>query len=74
MLTRNNVRILSQVFLGLGVLSILGSFGSWIATRSGTNTHEEKTAGQQLANFIGLWPPTLFILSNLLDRYARERM
>jgi hypothetical protein len=74
MLTKSNVRLISSVFMGLGFLSIVGALAVWISTRANGGSHEEQSEGQRMANFIGLWPPTFFILSNVLDRMAEKRM
>ena len=74
MLTKHNVRLFSSILMGLGFLSIVGALATWISTRAGGGSHEEQSEGQRMANFIGLWPPTFFILSNVLDRMAERRM
>jgi hypothetical protein len=74
MVTQKNVRLFSNVLMGLGFLSIVGALAAWISTRASGGSHEEQSEGQRMANFIGLWPPTFFILSSVLDRMAERRM
>jgi len=74
MVTKRNARVFSSVLFVLGILSIFGSLFTWINSRASSHSHEEQTHAQELGNFIGLWPPTFFILSSLIDRWAEERL
>lgn len=49
---------LSMLFFVAGWLSILLSLALWFVF-----PNEDAAMGQRLAIFVGLWPPTLFILS-----------
>ncbi|MFN2477229.1 MAG: hypothetical protein ABR526_12920 [Chthoniobacterales bacterium] len=49
---------LSMLFFVAGWLSILLSLALWFVV-----PHSDPATGQRLAIFVGLWPPTLFILS-----------
>jgi hypothetical protein len=72
MVTKKNVRIFSSVLLGLGFFSILASLFTWFRAKSTSPSHDELSEGQRFGLFIGLWPPTFFILSNLVGRLAEE--
>lgn len=56
---------LSSVFFLAGCLSILLSLALWFIL---TNK-EDPAMGQRFAIFVGLWAPTLFILS---ERFAAK--
>ncbi len=73
MVNKHNARLLSKIVLGLGFLSIIGSLAGWVTSRSAAssnNPNMEVSTGERMANFLGLWPPTLFILSTLIDRWS----
>ncbi|HEX2978815.1 MAG TPA: hypothetical protein VHO48_01005 [Anaerolineaceae bacterium] len=71
-MSSKTLRTISMVVFGLGVVSIVGSLATWFTSRSDQNPTSLAEA-QRLGLFVGLWPPTLFILSNQLDRMAKER-
>lgn len=76
MVNKHNARLLSKIVLGLGFLSIIGSLASWVSSRSAAssnNPNMDASTGERMANFLGLWPPTLFILSNVIDHWS-DRM
>lgn len=61
-------RIMSTICFIAGLLSILGSIGIWwFLDRS---TPDAAAHAERFGIFIGLWAPTLLILSNRFDRYA----
>ncbi len=62
-------RILSTVCFQLGVLSIGASIAIWWFQNS-DNDPEQKAHAERCGIFVGLWAPTLLILSNRFDRYA----
>jgi hypothetical protein len=64
---RENLRILSDVCLYLGFLSIIASVATWF-----TAARENRAYGERFGIFIGLWVPSFFILSNRLSRKADE--
>ena len=55
---------LSMLFFVAGWLSILLSLALWFVF-----PNPDAAMGQRLAIFVGLWPPTLFILS---ERFAAK--
>jgi hypothetical protein len=65
--TRENLRLLSDVCLYLGFLSIIASVATWF-----TASRENSAYGERFGIFIGLWVPSFFILSNRLSRKADE--
>ena len=62
-----SLRLLSDVCLYLGFLSIIASVLAWF-----TATKENRAYGERFGIFIGLWVPSFFILSNRLSRKADE--
>lgn len=65
--TKENLRLLSDVCLYLGFLSIIASVATWF-----TASRENRAYGERFGIFIGLWVPSFFILSNRLSRKADE--
>jgi hypothetical protein len=63
----DNLRLLSDVCLYLGFLSIIASVATWF-----TASRENRAYGERFGIFIGLWVPSFFILSNRLSRKADE--
>lgn len=64
---RDNLRLLSDICLYLGFLSIIASIATWF-----TASRENRAYGERFGIFIGLWVPSFFILSNRLSRKADE--
>lgn len=64
---KDNLRLLSDVCLYLGFLSIIASVVTWF-----TASRENRAYGERFGIFIGLWVPSFFILSNRLSRKADE--
>jgi hypothetical protein len=62
------LRVLSTVFLQAGLFSILLSIFIWWYLGGGEP--EQKAHAERFGIFIGLWAPTLLILSNRFDRFA----
>lgn len=62
-----NLRLVSDVCLYLGFLSIIASVLTWF-----TASRENSAYGERFGIFIGLWVPSFFILSNRLSRKADE--
>ena len=67
-MNKHQCRILSTICFQGGVLSILLSIGTWWFLRS--DDPEQLAHAERFGIFIGLWAPTLLILSNRFDRYA----
>jgi hypothetical protein len=65
--TAENLRLVSDVCLYLGFVSILASIITWF-----TASRENRAYGERFGIFIGLWVPSFFILSNRLSRKADE--
>lgn len=64
----NQLKLLSNLCLIMGFLSIIGSIAIWFLTKG--STPEEMAHSERFGIFVGLWAPTFMILSNRLDRYA----
>ncbi len=64
------LKLLSNLCLILGFLSIAGSIAIWFLT-GGTEPNSQAHA-ERFGIFVGLWAPTFFILSNRFDRYAEK--
>ena len=56
----------STIMHGFGLASIGGAVSLWgrAATRS---DRDEKARAERLATFVGLWPPTFFLLGKVLQ-------
>lgn len=61
-------RSLSTFCFITGVVSILGSIGIWFFLDR--STPETTAHAERFGIFVGLWAPTLLILSNRFDRFA----
>ncbi|MDQ3859600.1 MAG: hypothetical protein M3327_14350 [Actinomycetota bacterium] len=56
----------SDLLHSLGLASILGSISLW--GRSATQSNRDARArAERLAIFVGLWPPTFFLLGKVLQ-------
>lgn len=64
---KDGLRLLSDVCLYLGFISIIASVVTWF-----TASRENRAYGERFGIFIGLWVPSFFILSNRLSRKADE--
>jgi hypothetical protein len=61
-------RTMSTICFLAGLLSIVGSIAVWWFLDR--DTPEAAAHAERFGIFIGLWAPTLLILSNRFDRYA----
>ena len=61
-------RTLSNISFLAGLASILGSIGIWWYLDH--STPDAQAHAERFGIFVGLWAPTLLILSNRFDRYA----
>lgn len=61
-------RTLSTICFLAGISSIVLSIGIWWFLDR--DTAEAKAHAERFGIFVGLWAPTLLILSNRFDRYA----
>ena len=67
-MNRHVCRVLSSICFFAGMISILASIAVWWFLDR--NTPEAAAHAERFGIFIGLWAPTLLILSNRFDRYA----
>ena len=63
--SKDQMRMASDVALALGVASIAVSIATWFLTKSKDKAHSER-----FGIFIGLWVPSFFILADHLSRRA----
>ena len=63
-------RVLSSVCFQAGLLSIVLSIGIWWFKMG--EAPEQAAHAERFGIFVGLWAPTLLILSNRFDRYADQ--
>jgi hypothetical protein len=56
----------SDLMHSLGFTSIIGAVSLW-ARSAKVDKKEEKARAERLAIFIGLWPPTFFLLGKVLQ-------
>lgn len=68
---RKDLQQLSRLCVVLGFLSILGSIFMWAATK-GDGSAEALAHAERWGIFVGLWVPSFFSLSVILDRYAQR--
>ncbi len=61
-------RVLSTIFFQAGVFSVLLSVFIWWYL--GSEDPVEQAHAERFGIFVGLWAPTLLILSNRFDRFA----
>lgn len=61
-------RLFSIICFQLGLLSIVGSIFIWWFQNS--EDPVKKAHAERCGIFVGLWAPTLLILSNRFDRFA----
>ena len=67
-MNRRTCRVVSTICFQAGILSIVLSITVWWFLQG--DTPEQKAYAERFGIFIGLWAPTLLILSNRFDRYA----
>ncbi len=70
-MNRSICRALSTLCFQGGLLSIgLSIWIWWFLNGLGNESPEEQAHAERFGIFIGIWAPTLLILSNRFDRYA----
>ena len=67
-MNRKTCRVLSTICFQGGILSIILSIAIWWFLQG--DDPEQKAYAERFGIFVGLWAPTLLILSNRFDRYA----
>lgn len=67
-MNKRTCQILSSICFQAGMLSILLSITTWWILKS--DEPEQAAHAERFGIFIGLWAPTLLILSNRFDRFA----
>lgn len=61
----------SDVLHGLGFASILGAISLW-GRSAAADDKDARARAERLAIFIGLWPPTFFLLGKILQDIEAE--
>jgi hypothetical protein len=61
----------SDMLHGLGFASILGAISLW-GRSAATDDKDARARAERLAIFIGLWPPTFFLLGKILQDIEAE--
>lgn len=67
-MNKRTCQILSNLCFQAGMLSILLSIGTWWFLKG--DDPDQAAHAERFGIFIGIWAPTLLILSNRFDRYA----
>ena len=67
-MNKRTCQILSNLCFQGGILSILLSITIWWMLK--TDDPQQSAHAERFGIFVGLWAPTLLILSNRFDRYA----
>jgi hypothetical protein len=70
-LTLHRVGLGSDLLHGLGFASILGAISLW-ARSAAVGNENARARAERLAIFIGLWPPTFFLLGKVLQDIETE--
>ncbi len=65
-LALHKLRLSSDLMHGLGFTSIFGAVSLWFRSAS-SDDKEARARAERLAIFIGLWPPTFFLLGKVLQ-------
>jgi hypothetical protein len=65
-LSLHKVGLNSDLLHSLGFASIFGAVSLWVRSAASDN-EEARARAERLAIFIGLWPPTLFLLGKVLQ-------
>jgi hypothetical protein len=70
-LSLNRFGLRSDLLHGLGFASVLGSLSLWGRSAAANDTRA-KARAERLAIFVGLWPPTFFLLGKILQDVEAE--
>ena len=70
-LTLHRVGLSSDLLHGLGFASIFGAISLWGRSAAVSNENARARA-ERLAIFVGLWPPTFFLLGKVLQDIETE--
>jgi hypothetical protein len=65
-LSLHKLGLSSDLLHSLGFASIFGSVSLWLRSAAADNK-ETRARAERLAIFIGLWPPTFFLLGKVLQ-------
>ena len=65
-LSLHKLGLSSDLLHSLGFASIFGAVSLWVRSAA-TDNREARARSERLAIFIGLWPPTFFLLGKVLQ-------
>ena len=65
-LLMKQLRLNSTLLHGLGLASIGGAISLW-GRSAGDSDRDARARAERLAIFVGLWPPTFFLLGKVLQ-------
>lgn len=65
-LSLHRLGLSSDLLHSLGFASIFGAVSLWLRSAA-TDNQEARARAERLAIFIGLWPPTFFLLGKVLQ-------
>ena len=65
-LLMKQLRLNSTLLHGLGLASIGGAFSLW-GRSAGNSDRDARARAERFAIFVGLWPPTFFLLGKVLQ-------
>ena len=65
-LSLHKLGLSSDLLHSLGFASIFGAVSLWVRSAA-TDSREARARAERLAIFIGLWPPTFFLLGKVLQ-------
>lgn len=70
-LSLHKLGLSSDLLHSLGFASIFGAVSLWLRSAAADNK-ETRARAERLAIFIGLWPPTFFLLGKVLQDIETE--
>ena len=70
-LSLHKLGLSSDLLHSLGFASIFGAVSLWLRSAAADN-RETRARAERLAIFIGLWPPTFFLLGKVLQDIETE--
>jgi hypothetical protein len=72
-LALRNLGLNSDVLHGLGLGSIVGAISLW-GRSAAVDDWKAKARAERLAIFVGLWPPTFFLLGKVLQDFPAQQV
>ena len=66
----STIGLKSDIFYVGSIASMVLSLILWFVPRGGSD--QEKARAERLAVFVGLWPPTLFLMGHALQEHDKQ--